>query len=164
MLCHLYLREGIVYVPTVGQADIGFYIDVDPVTVLAATDTEALRQTIRRAIDNGNPKIPAPTSPTDYSKPILLNYAKVRSWKAFESKAEGWKIYEKKGVYQIGRIIKNQSAGSENDSMEVETLPSDAGVDDTIQRILALVQSTFDRYQVKNKSDKSVKNGNEVAK
>jgi hypothetical protein len=44
MHCHLYLRNHIVYIPTMGKMGKGFYRGVEPVAVVSASNTEALRQ------------------------------------------------------------------------------------------------------------------------
>jgi hypothetical protein len=46
MLFHAYLRAGVVYVPTVGKQQGGAYADIEPVAVVRAMNTEALRRAL----------------------------------------------------------------------------------------------------------------------
>ena len=46
MNCHIYLRNGAVYIPTMGKMDKGFYRGVEPVAVIPVSNTEALRQAL----------------------------------------------------------------------------------------------------------------------
>jgi hypothetical protein len=39
MNCHLYLRRGNVYLPTMGKMDEGFYRGVEPVADVSASNT-----------------------------------------------------------------------------------------------------------------------------
>jgi hypothetical protein len=61
MLWNFYLRNGTAYVPTVAQTEAGFYLDVEPVEVVPATDFQALQQAIKRSLNRGNPKVPTPS-------------------------------------------------------------------------------------------------------
>jgi len=58
MNCHIYLRKGIVYVPTMGMIDRGFYRGVEPVAVVSVSNTEGLRHALQAAIARGNPRVP----------------------------------------------------------------------------------------------------------
>ncbi len=75
MLWHVYLRNGTAFIPTVAQTNAGFFLDVDPVGVVSATDTEALRHAVKQAIGRGNPKVATPTRAA-FPKPVVLSYAK----------------------------------------------------------------------------------------
>jgi hypothetical protein len=46
------------------QTEAGYYIDVEPVSVVSAVDLEALQRAILKIIGNGNPLIPTPTRAT----------------------------------------------------------------------------------------------------
>ena len=100
MLFHSFLRNGIVYVPTVVQLSTGAYMDVDPVVVAPATDFEGLRHGFLEAIGKKNAIVPPP--PKDkWPPPILLKYAGVKTWSAFARNASVWSIEETDGNYEI---------------------------------------------------------------
>ena len=64
MLWHVYLRKGIVFVPTVARTQAGYYLDIEPVAAISATDAEAVRDVVKQAITRGNPLVPTPTRAT----------------------------------------------------------------------------------------------------
>lgn len=139
MLSHLYLRNGMVYVPTVAQTEAGFYMDIEPVRVIPANDFKALQSAIVEAICKGNPVVPTPTRAA-FPKPVLLNYAKVKSWSAFEKNALVWTIDEKAGNYQIKPGRRRTDRGWEDDPERLEPLPPGTTLDTAAQRLASLVQ------------------------
>src|SRR5882757_6079966 len=122
MLWHLYLRDGRAYVPSVGQTEAGFYLDIEPVEVALAVDTDALQRAITEVIQRGNPKIPTPARAA-FPKPVVLKYAKVKSWSAFEKGCLNWTVVEKDGVYHVKPDRKRPDRGWEDDPTRIETLP-----------------------------------------
>jgi hypothetical protein len=127
MLWNLYLRNGTAYVPTVAQTEAGFFLDIDPVEVVPAIDTEALRNAVKQAIGRGNPRVPTPTRAA-FPKPVVLRYAKVKSWSTFEKGCSNWTIVEKGGLYQIKRGRKRPDRGWEDDPTQIEALPPGTGI------------------------------------
>jgi hypothetical protein len=78
MLFSSYLRNGVVYVPTVVKLQTGAYVDVEPVAVAAVADTESLRREFLEAIARKNTIVPPP--PKDkWPPPVLLKYAGVKT-------------------------------------------------------------------------------------
>jgi hypothetical protein len=143
MLWTVYLRNGTAFVPTVAQTDAGFFLNIDPVGVVAATDSEALRQAIEQALARGNPKIPTPTRAT-FPKPVLLKYAKTKSWSAFEKTCLNWTIVEKDGVYQVKQGRKRPDRGWEDDPARIEVLPPGTGIGQVAQRVTFSVQNALE--------------------
>jgi hypothetical protein len=142
MLWNVYLRQGVAYIPTVAQTDAGFFLDVDPVAVVSATDTEALQHAIKQAIGRGNPKVPAPTRAA-FPKPVLLGYAKVKSWSAFEKGCLSWTIVEKNGVYCVKPGLKRPDHGWEDDPKRIEALQPGTDIDEVAQRVTSSVQAAL---------------------
>lgn len=58
MYHHLYLRNGTVYLPTLGKMGKGFYRDIEPVIVTPVANTEGLRKALEQIISRGNPDVP----------------------------------------------------------------------------------------------------------
>lgn len=139
MLFHLYLRNGIVYVPTVAQTEAGFYMDIEPVKVISATDSKALQSAIVEAMSKSNPVVPTPTRAA-FPKPVLLDYAKVKSWSAFEKNTLVWTIDEKAGNYQIKPGRRRTDRGWEDDPERLELLSPGTTLDTAAQRLASLVQ------------------------
>jgi hypothetical protein len=146
MLWNVYLRNGMAFIPTVAQTDAGFFLDVDPVGVVSATDTEALQHAIKQALGRGNPKVPAPTRAV-FPKPVLLKYAKVKSWPAFEKGCLNWTIVEKDGVYHVKQGRRRPDRGWEDDPKRIEALPPGAGIDEVAQRVTSSVQAALEAHE-----------------
>jgi hypothetical protein len=145
MLWKLYLRNGIAYVPTVAKTDAGFYLDVEPVRSVSASDSIALQNAIKQSIDLGNLIRPTPTRAA-FPKPVVLAHAKVGSWSQFEKGAEYWGILEKDGNYQIKPGRKRPDRGWEDDPNRIESLEG-ATVEVVAHRVAALVKNALENTQ-----------------
>jgi len=106
MNCVISLRSGIVYMPTMGKMGKGFYRGVEPVAVAPAKNTEALRQALKATIARGNPVVPQPQRQQDWPPPVVLTYAGVKSWSAFERGLQVWDINESDGIFQIAGNVR----------------------------------------------------------
>lgn len=146
MVWNVYLRNGIAFVPTVAQTDAGFYLDVDPVGVVSATDTQALQHAVKQAIGRGNPKVPTPTRAA-FPKPVVLKYAKAKSWSVFEKGCLNWTIVEKDGVYHVKPGRKRPDRGWEDDPKRSEALPPGIGIDEVAQRVASSVQMALEAHE-----------------
>jgi hypothetical protein len=124
----------------VSRTEAGYFLDIDPVEVVPASETEVLRHAINRMIKSGNPVVPTP-SRTSFPKPVILKYTKVKSWSAFEDGANVWKIVQKSGVYQISPGRKREDRGWEDDVPKIETFAPDATIDSVVLRVITLIQS-----------------------
>jgi hypothetical protein len=138
MNCHISLRNGIVYMPTMGKMSKGFYRGVEPVAVVAAENTEALRQALNGTIARGNPAVPQPQRRQDWPPPVVLKYAGVKSWSAFERGRRVWDINEKDGVFQIAGNIRGLNGWVE-DPKQTITFPPGTSVDSVIDRMIAIL-------------------------
>jgi hypothetical protein len=136
MLWHIYLRKGQVFVPTVSKTDAGFFMDANPVAVHHADDIDGMVGAIEMAISRGNPVLPAPAR-GNFSAPVVLEHAKVKSWSTFEKSAMCWKVRRRESTYQLCPMRKNASGGWEDDSAKTET---HATPQDVARRICELIQ------------------------
>lgn len=82
MLYHSYLKNALVYVPTVVKLHTGVYMDVDPVAVLPVVNTDGLRRALLEAIARKNAIVPNPPK-DDWPPPVLLKYAGAKTRSAF---------------------------------------------------------------------------------
>lgn len=99
MLHTCYLRDGVVYVPTVGKRG-AVYTIIEPVTVVSVSDAEKLRRALLDTIARKN--IDVVPSTAKQADPVLPKYAGVKTRAAFERRASTWNIEEKKnGNYRI---------------------------------------------------------------
>lgn len=99
MLFHIYIRRGIVYVPTVAQREGGPYTNIEPVAVVPVSNVDGLRRALAEAIARGNITVPVPKG--KWPAPVVLKYAGVKTWSAFARDAVPWSIEEEDGQYQI---------------------------------------------------------------
>lgn len=82
-LIHLYKVHDQFLVPVVAETTAGYFLDVDPVERVPASDRDALVGVLDRELTRGNPVVPSP-SRDNFPAPVVLKPAAVRSWKALE--------------------------------------------------------------------------------
>jgi hypothetical protein len=97
----LYLRNHVVLVPTTGVLEEGpVYRDMEPVDVAPLSNVDTVGRALHSAIARGNP--PAPRySLGNFPPPVVLKYAGVKSWAAFERGTLTWTIEQADTTYQI---------------------------------------------------------------
>jgi hypothetical protein len=140
MNCEIYLRNGTVYVPTIGKMDEGFYRGIEPVAVVSASNVEALRHALQAAIARGNPIVPT-LKRGEWPPPILLKYADVKSWSTFERGMQLWDIKEKDGIYRISPNTKQPNGMWKEDPKQTITLPPGASAEDVANCLIAILQN-----------------------
>ena len=138
MNSNIYLRNGIAYIPTVGRMDKGFYRAVEPVAVVPVSHTEALRQALDAVITRGNPPVPM-LKRGEWPPPILLKYAGVKSWPAFERGMQFWGLDERDGLYQIAANTKQPNGMWKEDPQQTTTFPLHTNRDAVIDRMIAIL-------------------------
>jgi hypothetical protein len=87
----IYSHRSMILIPTTARTGDGFYIEVEPVEVLDTPTTDALEAALARVFSRGTPTIPTPP-PGHFPKPVLLGYAKARTWSDFERSARLWQV------------------------------------------------------------------------
>jgi hypothetical protein len=141
MLHSCYLREGIVYVPTVATREREpVYTDIEPVAVVPVINTDGVRRALSDSIARKNVVIATPNSKALREPPILLKYAGVPSWSAFFHSASTWSITQKSGAYQILGYRKHPKKYWEEDPSQKTQFPPGTPVDDVIDRMIAILQ------------------------
>jgi hypothetical protein len=104
MLFSCYLRDGIVYVPTIARRESGpIYTDIEPVAAVPLSNSGDVRHALLETIARKNIVLPDPDPKALRAPPLMLKYAGVRSWSAFYRNASTWSIIEDDGVYKILR-------------------------------------------------------------
>lgn len=139
MYCDLCLRNGTVYIPTMGKMDEGFYRGIEPVAVVSVSNTVALREALASTIARGNPQVPM-LRRDQWSPPVVLKYAGVKSWSAFERGMQLWDIEDKDGVYQIAGSAKQPNGMWKEDPEQKITFPPEASLDEVVDRMIAILQ------------------------
>jgi hypothetical protein len=138
MLYHSYLKNGVVYVPTVARTEAGFYMDREPVSVVAAANTEGLRYALRDAMGKGNPTIPTPAR-NAFPRPVLLKYSGAKCWSAFARGASQWSIEEEQGRYRIVGYRTHRDGYWIQDPEQKTELPAGSTRDQVIDAMIAIL-------------------------
>jgi hypothetical protein len=142
MLVTCTLKDGVVYVPTVAKTQAGFYMRREPVAVVPAADTDALRRAFQDVMQRGNEIIPTPKRDA-YPAPVLPKYAGAKSWAAFMSGASEWTINEGNENYEVVPYRKDPE-GSQAwvaDNEHKMQFPAGTTRDQVIEHVIKIVQA-----------------------
>ena len=139
MYFHFYLRKGMIYIPTVGKMDKGFYRDIEPVAVVSASDTETFQHALAATVTRGNPDVPM-LRRREWPPAVVLKYAAVRSWSAFERGMSLWGLEAKDGTWQIVGKKKKADGATVDDPEQTITFPPGASIEDVISRMISILQ------------------------
>lgn len=140
MYFHVYLKNGTVYVPTVAKMSDGFYRDIEPVAVVAASNTEPLRQALSGAVTRGNPSVPM-LPRGEWPQPVVLKYAGEKSWSSFERDMSLLGLEEKNGVFRIIGKRKKPDGAVVDDPEQTITFAHETGLDRVIDSMIATLQA-----------------------
>jgi hypothetical protein len=141
MLITCYLRENIVFVPTVVRRASGpIYTNIEPIAVIPLGNLDSVRQALRDSLKRGNAVIPDPDPQDRDAPPVILKYARVRSWLAFFRTACTWSIRDDDGLFKIINYRKHPKGYWEQDlAQEIKFLPGTT-VGELIDRMIAIMQ------------------------
>jgi hypothetical protein len=139
MLFHSYLKNGVVYVPTVVKMQTGVYSDVEPVAVVPVANTEGLRHSLLDAIARENVVVPNPPK-DNWPPPVLLKYAGVKTWSTFARGASVWSIKETGGNYQIVGYRNHPDGYWAQDPEQKTSFPPGSTVDEVVNRMIEILQ------------------------
>ena len=140
-VCGLYLRNEIVYIPTMAKIPSGGYQEIDPVSVVPVSDADALKKALKENMAQGNPVIEN-YSPSDYSNAAVLKHAGVKSFSTFARGAQPWTIVVDGGAFEIQGERKRPDRGWERDPNNTIVFQSGATEDEVIHRMVQILQRT----------------------
>jgi hypothetical protein len=137
MLQKCYLRNAVVYIPTVGRRG-GAYTIMEPVSVVPLADTEGVRRALLGVIKKGN--VAVPLLKGKQPPPLLLKYVGVKSWSAFVQSSLTWDVKEIDGAYQIvGDKLHPEGYWVEDPNQKIEFPPGTA-VEVVVGRLIGILQ------------------------
>jgi hypothetical protein len=139
MFFNIYLRKGIVFMPTSGLVHQGLHRDIEPVAVVPVFNTDAVRQAFTDTISRGNPPTPHYTRGS-HPQPVVLKYAGAKSWAAFARGTSSWSIKKKDGSWQIVSYRTHRDGHWEEDPEQVTTFPLRSSLGEVIDRMIAILQ------------------------
>jgi hypothetical protein len=137
MLYKCYLRNGVVYVPTVGNRR-GVYTVIEPVAVIPVANTEGLHAAFRDAIARKN--IDVPPVKGKWPPPILPKYAGVKTSAAFDRGASTWNIRENEEKYKIVGYRTHHDGYWTEDLAQTIEFPTGTALNAVIDRMIAILQ------------------------
>ena len=135
-----YVRNGRAYIPLTAKTQAGFYIDMEPVEIVSVSDGDALELALHNAVLRGNPVVPTPTRGS-FPRPVVLKYAKVKSWRLFESQATYWSLSARDHDWTFG-TWKRADRGWEPDPSAETHIEGDYSIDDIVRRLGVSVRSS----------------------
>ncbi len=138
-LFNLFLKNGIVYVPTVTKLETGAYMDREPVALVPVANTDGLRHAILEVIAKGNIVVPNPTK-GNWPPPVLLKYSGAKSWSAFARGTSTWSIKEKDGDYRIVAYRTHRKGYWEEDPDQKIEFEPGTPVESVVERMIAILQ------------------------
>jgi hypothetical protein len=127
-----------------GIVEKGFYRGIEPVTVVSVANTEALRQALLAIIARGNPTVPR-LRRSEYPPPVLLKYAGVKTWSAFDRDASLWTIGDEGGRFVIVAYKKLPTGESVQDRDSKIEFPPDSTVDAAVDCLIGILQDAVQR-------------------
>jgi hypothetical protein len=139
MDCHIYLRNGTVFIPTMGKMGKGFFRDVEPVAVVAVSETNELHKAIAEAIARGNPNVPIPQR-SEWPKPLLLKYAAVKSQSAFERSMLLWSLDDEGGIVHINSYAKSPDGWVRMPEKRI-TFAANTPTNEITERMIAILKN-----------------------
>ena len=137
MLYKCYLRDGAVYVPTVGRRG-GAYTDIDPVTVVSVTNADGVRRALLDAIAKKNPAVPLQKG--KWPPPVVLKHAGVKTWAAFDRNSLTWNIKENNGNYRIGSYRRHPDGYWVEDHEQEIGFPCGTTIEAVVDRMIEILR------------------------
>lgn len=128
-------RRGKVYVPTTAQAEAGFYLTVEPVSVADESDASAVAAAVVATVARGNPVVPTPGR-DDYREYVLLKHAGVKSLSTFERSARTWKLSKRGANFLIAPYRPGRYGGAEEDLERQESIPDTVPLTEIARRLV----------------------------
>ncbi len=140
MNCDVYLRKGILYLPTMGKMDEGFYRGVEPVSVVPIGSTTEVREALNTMISRGNPIVPM-LRRSEIPPPVLLKYAGVKRWSEFECGMKFWTIDEKDGCFSHCGSEETPGRRMERRPQQIVSFSPGTEVREILDRFIAILQN-----------------------
>lgn len=137
MLYKCYLRNGIVYVPTVGNRRSVFTL-IEPVAAVPVANTEGLRTAFRDTIARKNVDVPPVKG--KWPPPILPKYAGVKTSAAFDRGTSTWNIQEDDEKYKIVGYRRHPDGYWAEDRTQTIEFPPGTSLDTVIDQMIAILQ------------------------
>ena len=100
----LWLREGKLYLPTMGKTPFGLYTEVEPVEILPP-ELGALVPRLEVALKREPPPTPDPPAGASWPTSVVQKAARQKSWLAFSKAALGIALIESEAGWDVAGTI-----------------------------------------------------------
>jgi hypothetical protein len=131
----LFIRKTQVLIPTMARTEAGFYLAIEPVSVIDPHDRQSIRSALLDVIRRGNPTVPTP-SRANYPPDPLLKHANVKTASALERSSRRWKITKYATGYGIATYRPGKYGGSEEDETTRQAFSLDEPVESVVDHLL----------------------------
>jgi len=132
------LVNGVIYMPTIKKTEAGYFLGVDPVTVVEVGDTEQLAAAVAQALARPVPVVPTP--PRDaIPQSSTVKLAKLRSWATFDRIKTCWIVSERRGPWQIA-LQRNKRDGKGRDKSSIVVFPDGTSLGEIGRGVCDIIQ------------------------
>jgi hypothetical protein len=131
----LFVRKKQVLIPTMARTEAGFYMAIEPVSVIDPQDRQSIRSALLEVIRRGNPTVPTP-SRAAYPPDPLVKHANVKTSSAFERSSRRWKIAQYANGYVTATYRPGKYGGSEEDETTRQAFSLDEPVESVVDGLL----------------------------
>ena len=144
MYIHVYLRQGVVYMPTVARTDAGFYMNVEPVAVVPVSNTDGIRSALHELMARDATVIPTPKR-NEYPPSLLPKYAGVKTDRAFMQGTAHWAVDEKEGDYRIIGYRVHKDGYWVQDAAQKIVLPTGSTIENVVEQMIGILRDAARR-------------------
>lgn len=137
---HFYVRNGKAIIPTVAMTEEGFYLDIEPVSVVNLSDKQLLREKLLSAIESENRQIPTPERAEEPGS-VVLEKVSVKRWDVFERQSVLFTIHSGPNAITLYETGRSQSGMWTRQSDEDKKFVPDTPLLEIVDAVIASIES-----------------------
>lgn len=137
----IYIRKGLVYLPTIAEAKSGFFLEIEPIEVADVNDKQAVREAVFATLARNRPVVPDP-DPETYKMAPILALAGVKSWSTFYKNAKQLGVMRGESGYEIFRL-KPYGRGFTSDETSRIKLPGNCTIAQVVDRVVDEIERIY---------------------
>lgn len=143
-LIRIYAYQDKILVPTVAQAEEGFYMDVEPVAICHVSDATALRQLIRDCLAAENRVVPTPQRNSEYQpgSPVLDKLG-LKKWFKFEADATMYNVHVNEQTIEYFSTGKPVNGSWRSERATHRQFDRNGGTEEFLDTILGDINSDY---------------------
>jgi hypothetical protein len=131
-------EAGNVLLPTEVKTEAGFWLSIEPVEIATLKQPDTVFRAIRNATSRAGKIVPTPTR-QNFPKPVILSYAKAKSWREFQrrhSLVALSQTVDKRFVVEQWERVNDGSYIPSNENV----LDANTTLDDAISTLIAVMK------------------------